>query len=101
MYDSQQDDLYAGRTPRPTAEGLRLGDLLNRYREAKLSQRDAGEITARPYLDYVRPCDEVNRFSSRDRLGSDPMANDFGKLRADLSKRIAAISRLGGAVLVR
>jgi hypothetical protein len=40
IYKAQADDLLAGRTPRVKSDGLTVADLCNRFRTAKLRQRD-------------------------------------------------------------
>src|SRR5260370_17984380 len=61
LYKAQADDLHAGRTPRVKGDGLTVADLCNRFRTAKLRQREAGEITACMYDEYK---------ATTDRLGS-------------------------------
>ena len=45
-YERQRDNLYAGRTPRTTAEGFTVRDLANRFEQSKRHLRDIREITA-------------------------------------------------------
>ena len=55
----QKDDLLAGRTPRVGREGLTVGELCDRFLQAKDRQLDAGEITARTRADYKSTTDRV------------------------------------------
>src|SRR5205823_9673799 len=46
-YLDQKDDLFAGRTPRVSRDGLTVRDLLNRFLTSKKLLVDAGELTPR------------------------------------------------------
>src|SRR5438093_10072588 len=51
-YLDQKDDLYAGRTPRTTGDGLSVRDLLNRFLTSKKLLLNAGEIGGRTFAQY-------------------------------------------------
>jgi integrase len=85
-YTREREDLYAGREPRPTGEGLRLRDLCNHFLTAKQQQLDCGEITPRTFLDYRRTTDRLIAVFGKHRLVTDLAADDFRRLRADIAK---------------
>jgi integrase len=97
LWLEQRDDLLAGRTPRPAAEGLTVKDLLNRFLTAKQHQLDCGEITPRTFLDYKLVCDRLVKVFGKTRLVSDLAAEDFERLRADIAKTRGPVS-LGNEV---
>ena len=52
----QRDALLAGRTPRPSGDGLTLAALCNRFLGAKELQRNSGDLAGVTLADYVRTC---------------------------------------------
>ena len=86
-YLDQRDALHAGRTPRPTGDGLTLHALCNRFCEAKERQADAGDITRRSFVDYHSSCATVMASLGKNRLVDDIASDDFESLRAALAKR--------------
>lgn len=87
LYKSQADDLHAGRTPRPKdPDGLTLRVLCNKYLNAKLRKKSAGEFSARSFQDVKKTTDRLIAFFGKDRLVDDIAADDFGQLRADMAK---------------
>lgn len=86
-YLDQRDALHAGRTPRPTGDGLTLHALCNRFCEAKERQADAGDITRRSFVDYHSSCATVMASLGKNRLVEDIASDDFESLRAALAKR--------------
>lgn len=86
-YLDQRDALHAGRTPRPTGDGLTLHGLCNRFCEAKEQQADAGDITRRSFVDYHTSCATVMAALGKNRLVDDIASDDFEALRAALAKR--------------
>jgi len=82
----QKDDLLAGRTPRPTTDGLALRDLANRFLTAKKHLVDTGEITLRTYTDYYTTCQQVITAMGKNRLLTDLGSDDFDHLRRCLAK---------------
>jgi integrase len=85
-YLDQRDALHAGRTPRPTGDGLTVRDLCNRFLTAKEQQRDAGDITPRTFADYYASCATMIAAFSKQRLVDDLGVEDFESLRAELAK---------------
>lgn len=85
-FDDEKDDLYAGRTPRATGDGLTVKDLCNRFLTAKTHALNAGEITNRTFLDYKASCDRlIDRWKNR--LVEDLAADDFEGLRASIATK--------------
>ena len=82
----QRDDLLAGRTPCPKADGLTLRDLCNRFLTAKKHFADTGEIAPRTYADYFATCKQVITALGKDRLLADLGGDDFDHLRRCLAK---------------
>ena len=96
-YLDKRDDLYAGRRPRPKAEGLELRDLLNRFLDAKTRKLEAGEIKPKTFGDLHATCARLaDAFGGR-RLVDDLRADDFGRLRAAIAKRRGPVA-LGNEV---
>lgn len=86
LFQDQRDDLYAGRTPRASREGLTVRDLCNRFLTAKEIQRDAGDITPRTFADYLATCKLLVDLFGEKRFVDDLAADDFEQLRKSLSK---------------
>ncbi len=55
-YLDQRDDLHAGRTPRISAQGLTVRELVNRFLTAKKDLVDTGEIAVCTFQDYHATC---------------------------------------------
>lgn len=83
---SERDDLYAGRKPRPAAQGDTLAYALDRFLSSKKLAEDAGEISHRSYLDYQSTCDRIAACIGTHRAIDDIGIDDLEKLRAALSK---------------
>lgn len=88
LYDSQRDDLHAGRTPRAARGGLTVKQLCDRFCTVKEDQAIAGDIRRRSFLDYRRTCLEIAAAFGRNRLVDDLAADDFEAFRAALAKRL-------------
>jgi integrase len=85
-YQQQRDDLHAGRTPRTTADGLTVRDLVNRFLTAKQQLVDSGELAPRSFADYHATGARVVAAFGRDRLVIDLAADDFESLRSTVAK---------------
>ena len=92
LYNLQRDDLYAGRTPRRTSDGLTLATLCNRFLNAKLQLRDNGEITVRTFADYRSTTDKLIAVFGKHRLVTDLAYDDFEHLRAELAKKRGVVA---------
>lgn len=82
----QKDDLLAGRTPRPKADGLTIKDLVNRFLTTKRHLVDTRDITARTFADYYATCLRVAEVFGKTRLAIDLEADDFEMLRKQICK---------------
>jgi integrase len=97
LWLDRKDDLLAGRTPRTTPGGLTVENLCNHFLFAKEQQRDAGDITARTFVDYLATCRFVAAAFGKTRLVDDLAADDFQALRANFAK-LYGVHRLGKEV---
>jgi len=86
LWLDQKDDLLAGRTPRGTREGLTVGELCDRFLQAKDTQLGAGHITQLTRNDYEQTTDRIVAQFGKNRLVSDLGSEDFEALLATLSK---------------
>src|SRR5262249_44878634 len=85
-YLNQRDDLQAGRIPRVQGEGLTVRDLANRFLTSKGHMREAGELSARTFIDYHQTCERLIDTLGRSRLVTDLRSEDFEQLRSSLAK---------------
>ncbi|HLJ94266.1 MAG TPA: tyrosine-type recombinase/integrase, partial [Gemmataceae bacterium] len=91
-YLDQKDDLYAGRTPRVTGEGLTVRDLLNRFLTSKRHLVDTRELTERTFADYFGTCKRIGEAFGLRRLVSDLASDDFERLRTSLAKTLGPVA---------
>jgi integrase len=87
LWLEQKDELLAGRTPRAKRDGLTVADLCNRFLTAKIHLLYTRELSARTYHDYKRTTDRLVSVFGGSRLVDDLASDDFGNLRADISKK--------------
>jgi integrase len=87
-YNSQRDDLYAGRVPRDKTDERTIRDLLNRFLTAKQQLLDTGEIVNRTFTDYHATCAGIGTAFGLDRPTTDIGTEDFESLRGTLAKRL-------------
>jgi integrase len=97
-YLQQKDDLFAGRQPKPSADGLTIMDLTSAFLQAKEAAVTAGELKAGSRLDYLATCKEVTLAFGKRRLLTDITAEDFAQLRQRLGNRGWAPSTLSTAI---
>ena len=97
LYNEQAEALHAGRTPRVKGDGLTVADLCNRFLTAKQRKCDAGEITPRTFDEYKQTTDRLVAAFGKDRLVLDLAADDFERLRHDMSQKWGPV-RLGNAI---
>jgi integrase len=90
----QRDDLLAGRTPRPKADGLTIRDLCNRFLSAKKALLDNAELSPHTFNDAYLTCQRVGACFGWDRLVVDLAAADFDHLRRQSAKACGPV-RLG------
>jgi integrase len=86
-YQEQQDDLHAGRTPRPDPEALTIKQLCNAFIHQKQALVDSGELTALTLGDYKTACEEVGASFGPSRLVADLRPEDFAVLRKRMAKK--------------
>lgn len=91
-WDRVKESRLAGREPRPKAEGITVGELCDRFLQAKEQLVGTKEITAKTFADYKRVTDRVVRHFGKGRVVADLNADDFAGLRADFSKSNGAVS---------
>jgi integrase len=96
-WKEQADDLRAGRTPRGPSDELTVKGLGDRFCTTKELQRDAGEISARHFDELFRDFQLAVDAFGRTRIVNDLAADDFGQLRAELSKRLGPVA-LGNTI---
>ncbi|RMF93633.1 MAG: hypothetical protein D6741_13510, partial [Planctomycetota bacterium] len=82
-----KDDLLAGRTPRPRAEGLTLEELANRFLHLKRQRVEAGELSERTWSDYRDTMRIVVSVLGRNRPVASLHPDDFERLRQAFTKR--------------
>jgi hypothetical protein len=87
LWLDQKEDLLAGRTPRIDREGLRMRDLCNRFLTTKERVRDAGDLAAVTFADYLRTCKMLIDAFGNDRFVDDLAVDDFETFWAALTKR--------------
>lgn len=85
-YQEQRDDLFAGRRPRKSGDGLTVAEACNHFLAAKERKTSAGEMQRRTWLEYKVLCETITAQFGRNRLVSDLASDDFGELRATLAK---------------
>jgi integrase len=85
-YLDQKDDLFAGRTPRVSGEGVTMLDVANRFLTAKRQRCDTAELSQRTFADYLAVCHRIIVVFGKRRLVVDLAAEDFEHLRAELAK---------------
>jgi integrase len=81
-----KDYLLAGKIPPRTGDGLTVADLANHFLTAKSRLRDSDEITNRTFSEYRGTTDRLVRVFGRNRLVDDLAADDFERLRVDITK---------------
>lgn len=86
-YQTEKDDLHAGRKPRTDPQALTVKELANAFLNAKTAARDSGEITPRSWQDYKDACTVLVEHLGKGRLVADLGPDDFAELRKKLAKR--------------
>jgi hypothetical protein len=92
-----KDDLLAGRTPRVKGDGLLLGDLCERFLNAKRALVESGELSSHTFAGYLGACTQLVRAFDKHRLVDDLASDDFEAFRATLSKTRGPVG-LGNAI---
>jgi len=71
LWTEQKDDLLAGRTPRPKADGFTVRELCDRFMVSRRRKMDAGELTAASFADCFATCRRIIDFFGAARLVAD------------------------------
>ena len=100
-YLDQRDDLYAGRTPRVSSDGLTVRTLVNRFLADKLPLVANGELTQRAWEDYHRACERIVSVFGRERPVVDLAADDFTRLRQEFATTHGAWALAGDITRTR
>jgi len=93
----QRDELLAGRTPRPKADGLTLRELLDRYMVSKRHLLDTREISPKHFAELYATCRQIGDAFGMHRLVMDLGPADFEQLRKAVAKRWGPV-RLGNEI---
>jgi integrase len=91
-YESQRDDLHAGRKPRVPVRELTVTHLVEQFLTSKEAYVDSGELSPRTLRDYRETCGLVVAQFGRRRLVNDLHPDDFEAFRAALAKRLGPVS---------
>jgi integrase len=100
-YKAVADDLHAGRTPRIKGDGLTVAHLCNAFLTAKQRKVSSGELSARAFREYREITDILIAAFSKARLVEDLAADDFEKLRADMTERWGPVRLSNGITRVK
>ncbi|HEX5102961.1 MAG TPA: hypothetical protein VFV87_04080 [Pirellulaceae bacterium] len=87
----QKDYLLAGKDPPPKDapapdEGIQVGELCDRFFQAKEIQRNVGELSPLSWSDYKRTCDAIVKQFGKSKPVAKLGAADFERLRAAFGK---------------
>lgn len=88
---STKDDLLAGRTPRVKTEGLVVGDLSERFLNAKRLLVESGELSPRTFGQYHSTCKKLVAEFGKHRRVDDLASDDFEALRATVAKKCGVV----------
>lgn len=91
-WDRVKVPLLGGRKRPSKAEGVTVGEVCDRFLQAKDELVKTGEITQKTRLDYQRVTDRMVAFFGSDRVIVDLGPDDFAELRADFSKTNAVVA---------
>jgi integrase len=86
LYQTQAEDLHAGRKPREHTNSVTVRDLVNHFLVAKKHLVDTREIVQRTWDDYDTTCRQVMEVFGKERLIADLQPDDFDSLRRHLAK---------------
>jgi integrase len=86
-----KDDLLAGRTLREKSGGLVVGDLCERFLNAKRLLIESGELSPRTFGQYHSTCKKLVAQFGKHRSVNDLAADDFETLRAAIAKTCGVV----------
>ncbi|MDA1055201.1 MAG: tyrosine-type recombinase/integrase [Planctomycetota bacterium] len=91
-FQRERDDLYAGREPSVSVEGLTVKDLCNHFLTNKKQLVASGELTTRSFSDYQSTTDRLVKVFGKHRAVHTLNGTDFAKLRANIAKTRGAVA---------
>lgn len=91
-WDRVKEARLAGREPRPKVEGVTVGELCDRFLQAKDQLLSEGQITKRTWDDYKRVTDRIVAKFGSGRVVVDLTTEDFAALRASIAKTYGPVS---------
>ncbi len=97
----EKDDLLAGRTPRPKGDWLVVGDLCERFLNAKRALVESNELSPRTFGQYHSSCKKLVAHFGKHRRVDDLSSEDFESLRAAVSKTCGPVAIANEIRLVR
>ena len=100
-FNKEAPYLLAGRAVPANPDDMTVADLCNHFYAAKEQRHAAGEITARTLGEYDATCKTLIKAFSRNRIASDLAAQDFAKLREDMTKRCGLVRLVNEITRVR
>lgn len=95
----QRDDLLAGRKPRSKSDLLTVGDLINKWLDAKQARVNTAELSSRTWGEYKALGAVILSVVDRNRSAADMQPDDFATLRKVFAERWGP-ARLSTAVIV-
>ncbi|MBP89293.1 MAG: hypothetical protein CMJ64_21690 [Planctomycetaceae bacterium] len=93
LFLDQQDDLYAGRTPRTDRDALTIRALVNQFLASKRSDAENGIRSPRTFSDYHRVCAVLIDEFGASRAVSDIRPKDFERLHSKLAGQVQPATR--------
>ncbi len=100
-WNRTKDDLLAGRTPRPSGEGLTLASLCNHFLTFKLRLLESGELAQRTLDRYKATTDFLIETFGKGASVDTFRPADFETLRARMAKRWGAVALANEIQIVR
>lgn len=87
-FRQDEPDLAQGREPQPRDDGaVTIGALCNAFHAAKSAQVASGELSARSLREYRKTTDRIVAHFGPSRSVDDLRPDDFGPLRAEITKQ--------------
>ena len=96
-YENEKADIINGRPRSPSADGLSLLNLCNKFLLFKRNRINVGKLTMRSWYDYQVSCERIMRVFGPHRAVETLRPDDFERLYADYAKTWKAV-RLGNEV---
>jgi integrase len=90
-WERTKGDRLAGRTPREKVDGIVLGDLCERFLNAKRALVESGELSPRTFGQYRSNCEKLIAQFGKHRPVNDIAADDFEALRVVFGKTCGVV----------